>query len=311
MSRSLKPLPVDFQSSHRRLRQAVALLCSLLIHALFFCIPFFLSRSLPPPPLALERLDPKKLSALKENMRSKKLLLSKKTKTDPQAKSSEDAQAISDQTLRVQREQVAQARPETEASSAPHSVRPKRNHDLRHLGVPLHLDKTTPSPQRQLAGEAQDPNQDPNQTGEQTAHPEQEQYLFDRNLPVGSETLLNAQESIFYSFYARIYQSIGPIWRSRLRAFPSPRALPQGEYVTSVDVVLDPNGNLLEVRKIQGSGVEELDRVVFEAWNLVGPFPHPPRALIGADQRIHTGWSFRVQIQPGFGLQLSPPRRNY
>ena len=38
-----------------------------------------------------------------------------------------------------------------------------------------------------------------------------DQAIMDRTLPEGSENLLKAQESVFYSFYSRLYEAIAPI----------------------------------------------------------------------------------------------------
>jgi TonB family protein len=78
-----------------------------------------------------------------------------------------------------------------------------------------------------------------------------------------------------------------------------------------VDVVLDQNGAVLEVRKLRSSGVDEFDRAIEDAWGKVGPFPNPPKALLDVNHQIHTGWTFNVNVQQGIGIQEGPPIRDY
>jgi protein TonB len=139
-----------------------------------------------------------------------------------------------------------------------------------------------------------------------------EQYVADKNLPEGSENLLNAEESVYYSFYARLYDAIGPIWASRLREISQTARVQPGDYTTSVDVVLDPEGNLVEVRLLQSSQVREFDEAVHSSWSKIGKFPNPPKGLIKEDGKVHTGWNFTVQVGGGgAGLMLMPPERAY
>jgi hypothetical protein len=78
-----------------------------------------------------------------------------------------------------------------------------------------------------------------------------------------------------------------------------------------VDVIFDPDGNLVGVRRIQSSGIDDFDLAVDESWKKVGRFPNPPKGLLGAENQVHTGWTFTVQVGDGFNMNYLPPERNY
>ena len=269
-----------------------------------------------PPPVEVQNIDPQKLDAIRKqwNAREKQLLLNK-DKSKPSAQEAPpDARYMSDRNIRVEKEQRARdtnvipnegkAQKQAEKSAPKtqsQTQTPKRSKlaNLGALGVPMNLGATTPQEQ---------------EASPKTGRPDQDvgdQAILDQNLPEGSENLLNAQESVYYSFYARIYESIGPIWQSLIRQVPTRRNIQTGDYSTSVDVVFDSQGNVLEIRHLRDSGIVEFDQAVDQAWKRVGRFPNPPKGLLDAQGRVHMGWTFTVQVGPGFNLQSAPPRRNY
>ena len=135
--------------------------------------------------------------------------------------------------------------------------------------------------------------------------------LEDPNIPIGAETLLNTQQSVYYSFYSRLYQAIAPIWQSRIhqgahhlgaRPFP-------GRYTTRVAVKLDSAGNLKELRILAGSPLAFFDQVVIDSWQKIRQFPNPPAGLKDASGDVTTLWNFTVEIGEGQSWSLLPPRR--
>ena len=138
-----------------------------------------------------------------------------------------------------------------------------------------------------------------------------DQAIVDQNLPLGGENLLNTQESVYYSFYSRLYESVGPLWQSKIRAVPYHRKVPPGEYTTVVDVVFDRAGYLIAIKRLQSSGIEDFDQVAENSWKKIGRFPNPPTGLLNAEGEVHTGWSFTVRVEDGFRLQYLPPERSY
>lgn len=270
------------------------LLIAVFFHLLLYALKPTWKSVAPPPPVEIQPIDPAKLEAIRrkwKNQESKQLLLNK-DKSAPRAKDAPpDAKYFSDRNIRVEKEQRARR-----ADVMPRQGQ-QQQPSLGNLGVPL------PEAPRDL------PRQTIQKQSRAQVAPDADQALLDKSLPEGSENLLNAQESVYYSFYARLYEAIGPIWQSRIREIPHRRGIGPGEYSTLVDVVLDREGNLLEVRRLRSSGIPELDQAVDQSWFRVRQFPNPPAGLLNDRGEVHTAWTFNVQIGNGPHLQYQPPRR--
>lgn len=136
------------------------------------------------------------------------------------------------------------------------------------------------------------------------------------DVAVGAQTLLNTREFVFYSFYDRLKTQISDTWNARLSQeldllMASSETL-QIDRRTQVEVSLDSKGQLLGVRVLKSSGLNELDRAAVSAFHDASPFPNPPRALLGEQKDIKVKWDFvvvaevdkpvRVQLRraPGF-----------
>jgi outer membrane biosynthesis protein TonB len=280
----------------------LALLLALVWHAAWLLPKIHWSPPLAPPRVDIKTIDPAKLAAIRRKWDQQKQLLLSRDKSPPtETEAPPDAKFMSDRNRRVEKEQRAR---ETVTVPKPGGPRvqnlPKvprfpEMPKLGNLGIPLPV----PKPTSDSAGRA-DPNRE--EGGQQ--------YVKDPTVPEGSENILNSQESIYYSFYARLYDSIAPIWQSRIREIP-PRRILGGDYTTVVDVIFDREGNLVGVERTQTSGVDEFDRAVNDAWRRVGRFPNPPSGLLDSQGQVHTGWSFTVRIQDGIPFDVLPPERSY
>ncbi len=289
-------------------RFGLALIVALLIHLLFISQKFFVWVQPRRMPVDLSPVSPQQLDKIREEWKRKeKSFLLNKDKSPPTAAPApKDARYESDRNRTVEKEQRArqtQVIPQNSQSAAEKqsekaAQKARSPIGLSQLGVPFHLQrKPTPA---QVARE------------KQSAQIGGDQAIRDQSLPTGGENLLNTVESQYYSFYARLYEAIGPVWQSRINdiSFQN-RNLAPGDYVTAVEVVLDRAGNLIAVNHLRDSGVPEFDQAVDSAWRRIGRFPNPPRALLGKDGFVRTGWSFAVQTGRSTGLQLAPPERTY
>ncbi len=261
----------------------------------------------------IETVDPAKLEAIRRQWKERTPLLNRNQLRSEKAP--DNARYMSDRNIRVDKEQRArfsdvlpttgtaatgsQQKDQAKPASAP---APK----LKNLALPLPLD---PNPDgwrrkpRQETASSDTPPSPPSGGGV-------DQSIVDDKLPVGAINLLNAQESVYYSFYARMYEQIGPVWRSGVQeALPRSRPV-GGDYVTQVDVVFDALGKLKEVRILRTSGIPEFDRVVIDSWKRIGKVPNPPKELIDNVGEVHTGWSFTVQVDASYRRGL-PPQREY
>jgi hypothetical protein len=295
-----------------------ALLLALLLHALWLTVPIHLSPTAPAPTrVDVQNIPNQQLEAIRRQWRERGLLTPKDVPASEKAP--DDAKYMSDRNIRVEREQRARdttvlprrgAQNQTGDQTRPapqqrpqEQARPRNNYPpLGDLGIKYRLPPKRQPPPQAVGGM---PNA---QSSGQAAG---DQAILDDSLPVGSENLLNAQESIYYSFYARIYEAIAPVWESGVRNVLRTRPVPEGDYLTVVDVIFDANGNLLRVTYRQRSSSTDLDQVVEGAWTKAAPFPNPPRELIDERGEFHIGYTFTVRVGSGFGAQFLPPERIY
>lgn len=316
----LSVMALDFDDERRRWPIWIAvILLALLCHLLISL--YHLSWNPPAGPMQVDinQVDPAKLDAIRKQWERQKNILIDKDKNRPaDATKPKNARYFSDKNINVQKEQRAketnvlpkpgapgpmgqnkaqehaEAKPRVENPVAPI---PK----LGNLGVPLDLNKKAPTkPKEQQDGQ---PLFHGNEGGDQA--------VLDRNLPQGSENLLNAEESVYYSFYSRMYEAIAPVWQSRIREVAGSQRVSAGDYTTVVDVILDREGNLVGVRLIHGSGVDAFDKAVDQALAKTGRFPNPPHDLLNQAGEVHTGWTFTVSLQQGTGYNFLPPERVY
>jgi len=123
-------------------------------------------------------------------------------------------------------------------------------------------------------------------------------YIED--IPLGDMTLLNTAEFKFYGFYFRIRQQLEQYWGKTLREkannlYKSGRRLAADQdKITSLVILLDSKGNIIEVGVKSTSGVKELDDAAVESFNKAGPFPNPPKDMI-VDGTVKIEWGFVVK----------------
>ena len=257
-----------------------------------------------PAPVSVEMVDPTKLEAIRNQWKQKDralLLSDPSTPKDPKAQAPKDARFESDRNRSVERETRAAVtdvlpRAGQSGSKPERRAAPERAAlpSLSKLGVPIlkpgrqkpPVDETLPTPGQAGASQA----------------------ILDRSIPLGSENVLNSVESVYYSFYSRLYEAVGPVWKSRVREIVWSRRWPAGEYLTQVELVLDTSGGFRDVRILRSSGIQEFDQAVIESWKRIQRFPNPPQGLRKPDGTVRSGWSFAVDLtsQPVFG---SPERR--
>lgn len=123
-------------------------------------------------------------------------------------------------------------------------------------------------------------------------------YIED--LPLGDVTQLNTQEYKYYGFYHRIRQRLEQHWGASLqesadKMYRKGRRLPaNAQRITALTVTMDANGNILDVRVRNASGIIELDEAAIESFNRAGPFPNPPEGMV-MNGRVQIEWGFVVK----------------
>jgi outer membrane biosynthesis protein TonB len=125
----------------------------------------------------------------------------------------------------------------------------------------------------------------------------------------GDFNALNTRESVYYSFYSRIYRQIAPLWNRHVREAAERVALAPAEYTTIVEAVLDRRGDLLRLDFVAPSGVAALDRAVEDSWKKAERFPNPPAGLLEASGEVRLKWKYTVDASGSSGLFFPSPRR--
>lgn len=123
---------------------------------------------------------------------------------------------------------------------------------------------------------------------------------FVEEVPLGDMTNLNTTEFKYYGFYHRIRQKLEQHWGSSIKdkaknLYRSGRRMPASEnLITSVTVILNDHGQIVDMVIEGTSGVRELDQAAIESFNKAGPFPNPPKGLL-VGGRATIQWGFVVK----------------
>jgi TonB family protein len=117
---------------------------------------------------------------------------------------------------------------------------------------------------------------------------------------LGDFTHLNTVEYKYYGFFHRIRQKLEQFWGKSIHEkahvlFRSGRRLPANEnLITSLQITLNADGEIIAVKIVGASGVKELDDAAIESFNQAGPFPNPPKDLLVNGKAV-IQWGFVVK----------------
>lgn len=144
---------------------------------------------------------------------------------------------------------------------------------------------------------------DPEKTAEQRGNEVQGSQTQDyiKDVDQGLETLLNAREFKYYTYYNRIRKQLSQHWEPKVR-YKLSEMFKKGRYlasstdrITKLIVVLDQGGNLVKVQVIKESGVTDLDDAATEAFQSAAPFPNPPAGIVEHDGTVKIRWDFVLE----------------
>ena len=116
----------------------------------------------------------------------------------------------------------------------------------------------------------------------------------------GDRTALNTREYSYFGYHQRIRERLEREWKGLLRQalfkfLRDGRHLASDrDHVTRVVVTLNASGEIVRVRVLSESGVQELDDVAVNAFKKAGPFPNPPKGLI-KDGLVEVPWELRLR----------------
>jgi len=115
----------------------------------------------------------------------------------------------------------------------------------------------------------------------------------------GSETLLNARRYRFISFFERVKEQVRNQWspnQALSRRDPTGKAFCCRDRYTRLQVRIDKEGNILDLKVVKGSGLRFLDSESLRAFRTAGPFPNPPDALF-AEEKEHFEFRFGFLLE--------------
>jgi TonB family protein len=121
-----------------------------------------------------------------------------------------------------------------------------------------------------------------------------------QEVTLGDFTHLNTVEYKHYGFFHRIRQKLEQFWgnsiqEKSLALFKSGRRMPASQdLITSLQVTLNEQGEIISVKILGASGVKELDDAAIESFNMAGPFPNPPKDLLVNGKAV-IEWGFVVK----------------
>lgn len=129
----------------------------------------------------------------------------------------------------------------------------------------------------------------------------------------GDATLVNTRGFRFAGFYGRVREAIAGEWKPN-RAWdardPHDRLLGRVRRQVQVDILLEADGSLRDLRLVRGSGLGFFDAECLRAIREAAPFPNPPRGLVGPDGVIALrGWRLVFEFGPEDVLDRWLPAR--
>lgn len=125
------------------------------------------------------------------------------------------------------------------------------------------------------------------------------------DIDIGSFTALNTNQSLFYTFYARVNDMIRFRWEMAVRASinqtPADHYVynPLGVWTTHLEIILDKQGVVQQILLMKPSGFKDFDQAAIFAFRDSKAFFNPPKEMISPDDGlIHMKYSFQVRFDP-------------
>lgn len=282
-------------------------LVSVLLHlsiALFSLIPIR-----PELPLneniTIELVDPAQLVQKTENQNKRKkaeILNQQVVEQDlkPSLDEAPDTRFLSAQNQKVEKQTVTRNRGEFQNNkklAPPGKANPSTNKKISLSSLAPKLGSKNAFDPSALKQE----NQEKTESAEAAAAGGSATQDYLKDVDQGLETLLNAREFKYYSYYNRIRRQLSQHWEPKVRVKMS-QMFKQGRYlaaatdrVTKLIVILDKKGNLVNVQMVKDSGVTDLDDAAVEAFQSAAPFPNPPQGIIEQDGTVKIRWDFVLE----------------
>jgi TonB family protein len=120
----------------------------------------------------------------------------------------------------------------------------------------------------------------------------------------GERTNLNSRRFKYWDFFHRVRTQVKQQWRPNdvyRRRDPAWSIYQRQNRLTVLHVVLDDDGNVVNVKRARKSGLPFLDEEAVRAFTAAGPFLNPPRGLVDERGRIVFNFGFYLELNSGVG----------
>lgn len=117
---------------------------------------------------------------------------------------------------------------------------------------------------------------------------------------LGNITVLNTDQHRFYSFIQRLLSNFLPIWGLRVTKSiykwveENNAPVISKTWITQVEVIMDEEGEILEVQPFRLSGLWSIDSATVESFKAIGSVPNPPGEMIDENGYIHLQFQTEV-----------------
>jgi TonB family protein len=112
----------------------------------------------------------------------------------------------------------------------------------------------------------------------------------------GNQTALNTRAAPFAAYIARMHRSIHEKWGfGQIEEWdekPSTSPYNNPELLTTLELVLNGDGTIDNVKVIRSSGLGMYDTAAVDVAYSSGPYPDPPREIRSANGKIYIHWDF-------------------
>lgn len=213
----------------------------------------------------------------------------------------ENAKYLSEKNMKTNKETVSLNKGEFKNAVNPHKTQGQQNPSTmtshkKELNNEL-FKQFDPKSELQKDSKAQDSFQKNTLVGGDVS--QSNDYLKD--VDRGIETVLNAKEFKYYTYYNRIRRQLTQHWEPKVRDKVA-KIFKQGRTIASTDdkitqllIILNNQGTLVKIQILSDSGVLDLDEAAIEAFKAAAPFPNPPQGIIDPDGTVKIRWDFVLE----------------
>ncbi|HUT54207.1 MAG TPA: energy transducer TonB [bacterium] len=114
---------------------------------------------------------------------------------------------------------------------------------------------------------------------------------------LGNITCVDSRQYTYASFFNRFKKVLAFFWRSDVSVLLMDYSIPEGKYITVIDIAYNRDGSFDSAMVLESSGIPILDAATIKAARKTAPIYDLPPQLIDSDGRFKTRFGFIVEIE--------------